>query len=114
LAGLKGSLAAAGAFNFVSPGQLATVPEEFHEPLKRLRQGYDLTAHSVSGGANERLVDELGLADFLADRFTMIGSVAGCREQIKKLAELGVSGVQVSATTKDQEGAIREFAEVMR
>jgi len=74
-----------------TPEMMARVPERYRAPLAELHRRYDPTEHVVVGGKNARLLDELGLTEFLGQ----IDTVAGSSEEVKRildgLAERGVS-----------------------
>jgi 5,10-methylenetetrahydromethanopterin reductase len=110
LTDIKANLASAGSFGLRSPAQLATVPERFRDPLRQLQQRYDTTQHVVWDGPNAALIDELGLTDYLARRFAVVGSPGECREQVSAIAELGVSTLVVPATDRDPDGLTERFA----
>lgn len=113
LAQVTGSLAAGAAHHFSTPSQRATVPAEYHDALDRLRAEYDPTAHAVSGGPNSRLMDELGLSEYFAQRYAMVGDVESCREQLRGLTDLGIAGVQLSAVVRDPEASLHRYGEVI-
>jgi 5,10-methylenetetrahydromethanopterin reductase len=81
------------ALQFTFEGK--AVPAEYEEPIRTLLDEYDPDQHASLGGsaANGRLVERLGLADYLTDRFALTGSVRECRERVDALADLGVEGL---------------------
>lgn len=60
-------------------GDLAArgVPEQFIEPLRELRRRYS----TRPGDADARMVDELGLFDYLAERLSIWGNADDCLRQ---------------------------------
>jgi alkanesulfonate monooxygenase SsuD/methylene tetrahydromethanopterin reductase-like flavin-dependent oxidoreductase (luciferase family) len=81
------------AFRFTLEGK--HVPEEFHEPIRELQRRYVFAEHEATGSdfSNATIVDELGLTDYLADRFLLSGSPADFRSRLDGLAELGIERV---------------------
>ena len=69
------------------------VPPELREPVAELVARYDASQHAKAGSANGELVDELGLTDFLADYFGLVGTPGQCAERLRHLASLGIQGV---------------------
>jgi alkanesulfonate monooxygenase SsuD/methylene tetrahydromethanopterin reductase-like flavin-dependent oxidoreductase (luciferase family) len=113
LTDIKANLASAGSFGLRSDAQMATVPPRFHEPLRELQRRYDATQHVVWDGPNAALIDELGLTDYLAGRFAVVGSPQECRQQVAAIAELGVSALVVPATDRDPDGLAERFAQAV-
>jgi alkanesulfonate monooxygenase SsuD/methylene tetrahydromethanopterin reductase-like flavin-dependent oxidoreductase (luciferase family) len=91
LADIKALLAATGAYTMNQNSFRDAVPLRFRSALAELRERYMVADHGVVGGRNEPLIDELGLADYLAE----IVAVAGTRFEVSKvlggLEELGVT-----------------------
>jgi 5,10-methylenetetrahydromethanopterin reductase len=71
------------------------VPPAVAEPLRRLVAGYQSRAHIRPGevNPNARLVEELGLTTYLADRLTIAGTVEECLAQLKHLKTLGIEQI---------------------
>lgn len=69
------------------------VPPELLEPVAELVARYDASQHAKAGSANGDLVNELGLTDFLADYFGLVGTPAECAERLRRLESLGIQGV---------------------
>jgi len=109
---VKANLASAGAFGLRSPAQMATVPAENHDQIVELQQRYDPTKHVMWDGPNAKLVDELGVGDYLASRFGIIGTPQECRDQVEALERAGVNAVLAPAVDRDPEGLIERFAQV--
>ncbi len=91
-------------------GDLAArgVPEEFHEPLRELRRRYS----TRPGDADARLVSELGLYDYLAGRFAIVGTPEECLAQMRAARDAGLKRVMftVSVAT-DPAGTVELFGE---
>jgi alkanesulfonate monooxygenase SsuD/methylene tetrahydromethanopterin reductase-like flavin-dependent oxidoreductase (luciferase family) len=69
------------------------VPPEFLEPVAELVARYDPSLHAKAGSANGDLVTELGLTDFLADFFGLVGTQAECAQRLRDLEARGIHGV---------------------
>jgi 5,10-methylenetetrahydromethanopterin reductase len=85
------ALAAGG--NLLARGPaLATVPDRFRQPLRDLAADYTYTQHMNNEGheSNGALASRLGLIDYLADRFSLAGTAADVREQIRTHDKQGV------------------------
>ena len=107
-AGLAGN--AHHAFAFTLEGK--NVPPELAEPIRELRRRYVFTEHAMAEKPrNAELVDELGLRDFLLDRFAVAGTPEECRARLKELAALGVENLRVTAHVPDRPGFIRLWSE---
>jgi 5,10-methylenetetrahydromethanopterin reductase len=110
LADVKANLASAGAFGLRSRTQLATVPNTLRNAVAELQRRYDPAHHVAWEGPNAELVDELGLTDYLASRFALVGTAAECRQQVAELQSEGVQGILVPAVDRDPEGILERFA----
>ena len=64
--------------------------------------------------ANGRLVEELGLVDFLAARSVIAGPVERRIERIHECVEAGATNLLLSQFVDDQLGFMREFADEIR
>ena len=62
------------------------VPEALRAPMQELRRRYS----TRPGDADARLVDELGLFDYLAGRFAIYGTPAQCLEQLRAARDAGL------------------------
>lgn len=98
------------AFRFTLDGKY--VPEEFHEPIRRLQEQYAFAEHEAYGAEkkNAQLVDELGLREYLAERFAIAGTVEDFLGRLEQLAALGVRQVRLSVGGKDRARLLRIVA----
>jgi 5,10-methylenetetrahydromethanopterin reductase len=112
LAEMTHSLAASAhhALQFTFEGK--AVPPELADDLRRLVEGYDSTVHGrPDRDANRRLVDDLGLRGYLADRFAVAGTPADCRDQLEAIADTGaVDGVLLAVHTGRNHAVLERFA----
>ena len=88
------------------------LPDEHRDAIAELQRRYDSSAHATPERAedNARLVEELGLVDFLAARSVVAGPPDRCVERLKEIEALGVSNVIVSQFVVDQLQFMRDFA----
>ncbi len=88
------------ALQFTFEGK--AVPDEHRDTIETLLAEYEPGQHAGLGGkpTNGRLVERLGLADYLTERFAIVGSAADCRRQIMSLADRGVDGVLCNPVTE--------------
>jgi len=98
------------AFRFTLEGKW--VPKELAGPIERLTREY-ITGHHVSMGAsrNATLSDELGLTEYLADRFAIVGTPEDCRRKVRSIKEAGVENVILTALCPDPDRLIRLFGQ---
>lgn len=98
------SLAAssAHAFRFSIDGK--AVPDELRDPILELERRYDVTVHNEPGqeNPNGRLVEELGLTEYLADRMGVVGTEQECVDKFRRLEALGVQNVIVRPLVQDR------------
>ncbi len=92
------------------------LPEQYAHRIRELKQRYDSTAHATPGraDANARLVEELGLVDFLARRSVIAGPVERRIERIHEVAEAGATNLIISQFVDDPLAFMDEFGEVIR
>lgn len=83
----------AHAFRFSLEGK--GVPPELVDAVTELERRYDHHVHNIPGAENPNglLVKELGLDDYLASRFGIVGTEEDCRAQIARLRDAGVRNV---------------------
>jgi 5,10-methylenetetrahydromethanopterin reductase len=90
------SLAAAGNHlsRFTTEGK--HVPPELLSRVKRLGERYTYADHVAPGSANCRLIEELGLVDYLADRFAVAGTPADCIAKLERAVAAGARQFWIS------------------
>lgn len=108
------SLAAASAHAFRISLDGKAVPAEFTEPIRELERRYDLTVHNEPGrdNPNGRLVEELGLTDYLAERMAVVGTEADCVAKLRQLQGLGVGNVIMRPQVVDRYGFLDSWERV--
>ena len=87
------------------------VPEEYREPIRKLRERYVSHEHEQTGDTtNKRLPAELGLTDYLADRFAVVGTPDDCRAKLDEIESVdGLDGVLLTALSEDERGLVSRF-----
>ena len=109
---IKMALAASGhhAFRFTLEGK--NVPEDLKEAVMALQGEYVPKEHEQLGETrNSALSDELGLTDFLADRFAVVGTPDECLEKVRTIREAGVDSLLILAISSDSDNIIRRFGQ---
>ncbi len=113
LAEMGAALAATGNHltRFTTEGKY--IPPDLMAAMRRLRADYRVESHFVPGGdnANARLLDQLGLRDYLADRFAIAGTPEECVAKIHRLAALGVKQIWTSPSFADKMAFMRTWSE---
>ena len=109
---IKMALAASGhhAFRFTLEGK--NVPEELREAVSILHHEYEAAEHEQVGRTrNAVLTDELGLTDYFADRFAVVGTPEECRAKTRAIFDAGVDVLLITAIGPSPETIIRRFGE---
>jgi len=105
----RSGLAAAGNHlaRFTTQGK--HIPGHLLERIRELRRRYIVDYHFTAGADNKNaaLVDELGLQEYLADRFAIAGTPKDCLAKIEKLAALGVTQIWSSPSFHDKLAFLR-------
>jgi 5,10-methylenetetrahydromethanopterin reductase len=89
------------------------LPDEYRQALITLKQRYDSRVHATPelAAANARLVQELGLVDFLARRSVIAGPPQRCVERIRQAAAAGATNLIVSQFVNDPFDFMETFAD---
>ena len=109
---IKMALAASGhhAFRFTLEGK--NVPEEYREAVSILHREYEAAEHEQVGQTrNATLTDELGLTDYFADRFAIVGTPEECRIKTRAIFDAGVDVLLITAIGPSPETIIRRYGE---
>jgi 5,10-methylenetetrahydromethanopterin reductase len=81
------------------------VPDELREPIEELRRRYS----TRPGDADARLVDELGLFDYLARRFAIYGTPEQCLDQLRSARAAGLKRVMFTVSLASDPGRTVEL-----
>nr|WP_275588873.1 LLM class flavin-dependent oxidoreductase [Croceicoccus hydrothermalis] len=84
---------AVNAMALRTPQALAMLPENVRPLVEAFQTRYDPSEHVVVGGKNVRLMDEMGLTEFLQDFDTITGPEEHVADVLKRLEAMGVSTV---------------------
>ncbi|WP_432535143.1 LLM class flavin-dependent oxidoreductase [Kineococcus arenarius] len=84
------------------------VPERHRTAVEEFVARYALADHQRAGGANEELVDRLGLADFAHERWGLAGDADGWVERLRQLQDVGVDRVWLA-----NRGTVREVRDTL-
>ena len=109
---IKMALAASGhhAFRFTLEGK--NVPQEYREAVSILHRDYEAAEHEQVGQTrNATLTDELGLTEYFADRFAVVGTPEECRAKTRAIFEAGVDLLLITAIGPHPETIIRRYGE---
>jgi len=88
------------------------LPEGLHAAIAELQRRYDSSAHATPerAEANARLVEELGLVDFLARRSVIAGPPERQIERLRNIEHLGITNLILSQFVDDQLAFMHEFS----
>ena len=83
------------------------IPDDIWPRLQELKQRYDFMGHheSTKAGKPQRnavMLEELGLRDYLADRFGIVGTMDDFVATLERLRSLGIENVAFSALMPDK------------
>ncbi len=104
------SLAAAGNHmsRFTTEGK--HIPPDLLAKIKILGQRYSFEDHVMVGSANCRLIEELGLVDYLAERFAIVGTPDDCIRKLETIVEAGARQIWLSVHFDDKYRFLRDWA----
>jgi 5,10-methylenetetrahydromethanopterin reductase len=104
------SLASAGNHlsRFTTEGK--HIPPELLPRVQELGQRYTFGDHVAPGSGNGRLIEELGLVDYLADRFAIVGTPAECIKTIERAVDAGARRFWISIHFDDKQRFLRDWS----
>ena len=107
------TLASAGSHlsRFTTEGK--HIPPELHDAVVALGDRYRPEEHSKPDSSNRGIIRELGLLDYLAERFAIAGTVDECVAKIGAAAEAGARQFWMSIHFDDKERFLNDFQAVM-
>lgn len=109
---IKMALAASAhhSFRFTLEGK--HLSPELREPVTKLMQEYVPAQHEQVGKTrNAALSDELGLTDYLAERFAVVGTPQECRQQVEAIAAQGVDVLFLTAIGPRPDEILRRISQ---
>lgn len=108
-------LASVGGMGLKAPHMRALIPPELLDAVLELERRYDPGQHVVVGGAGARLVEELGLVDFLVGLRGVTGTPGQVRDYAEQAEKLGVTHLLVPLPgSADPEGTLSRLAAAVR
>lgn len=113
---LSPSLAAVGHYALARAPEGKGIPSGLRAAFAALAERYDTISHAVGGdeAPNACLIRELGLQDYLADRFALIGSTDNVMRGLERLVDAGVRTFMMFLRGADLDAQMRHFgAEVI-
>jgi hypothetical protein len=107
---IRMSLAAAGNHlsRFTTEGK--HIPPGLLDRVRALGARYVFASHTLPGSANSRLIEELGLLDYLADRFAAAGTPAECIRKLEAAIDAGARQFWMSVHFDDKARFLRDWA----
>ena len=87
------------------------IPTQFLDKVREAKKRYRFDQHQMPGSDNVKMIEDLGLVDYLADRFAIAGTVEDCIKKIETAAEAGATHFWMSVHFPDKESFMREFGE---
>lgn len=107
---VKPLLASGANYVFQSEEERNTLTISLRNAVDELRRRYDYRYHGLSGpNPNSRLIDELGITEYLIDRFTIFGEAAAVAARCRDLALRGVGGIVIPAIVGRREQTIEQI-----
>jgi alkanesulfonate monooxygenase SsuD/methylene tetrahydromethanopterin reductase-like flavin-dependent oxidoreductase (luciferase family) len=91
LADVSAFLAVIAGLGTLPPRALAAIPEDARPRVRAMQERYDPTQHTVVGGTNARLLQELDLVDFFAGGNAIAGTPWEVEDHLAHISELGIS-----------------------
>jgi 5,10-methylenetetrahydromethanopterin reductase len=108
-------LASVGAMGLKAPHMRARIPAHLRDAVVKLENQYDPRQHVVVGGAGARLVEELGLVDFLVGLRGVTGTPDQVRQYAEQIEKLGVTCLLAALPgNADPDGTLRRLAQALR
>lgn len=107
------TLASAGSHlsRFTTEGK--HIPPELHGPIVALGERYRSDQHDQPDSKNRELIMELGLLDYLAERFAVAGTAEDCVAKLDGAIEAGARQFWMSIHFDDKERFLRDWGAVI-
>ena len=107
------TLASAGSHlsRFTTEGK--HIPAELHDQIVALGARYHTDQHDKPNSANRELINELGLTDYLAERFAVAGTVEDCVAKLNDAIQAGARQFWMSIHFDDKERFLRAWSAVI-
>jgi 5,10-methylenetetrahydromethanopterin reductase len=112
VAEIKMALAASANHAFRVTLEGKHVPPKYQAAIRELQRRYAFHQHEYIGTTvNAALSDELGLTDYLAERFAIVGTPEECAVKIDGLRQKGIAQILLTAIVPDRTRFVRDFAD---
>jgi 5,10-methylenetetrahydromethanopterin reductase len=104
------TLASAGSHlsRFTTRGK--HIPDDLLDKIKRLGESYKSDQHDKPDSSNRELIKELGLLDYLADRFAIAGTPNHCIRKLGQAVNAGARQFWMSIHFDHKAQFMREWA----
>jgi 5,10-methylenetetrahydromethanopterin reductase len=86
------------------------IPDHLMEKVKMLGRRYDSAQHDKPDSTNRELIKELGLLDYLADRFSIAGTPQDCIKKLEAAVAAGARQFWMSIHFDDKARFMRDWA----
>jgi 5,10-methylenetetrahydromethanopterin reductase len=86
------------------------IPPELMDKVKELGRRYNSAQHDMPDSGNRALIEELGLTDYLAERFGVIGSPRDCIAKLERAIEAGARQFWMSVHFDDKIAFMHDWA----
>ncbi len=105
------TLASAGSHlsRFTTAGK--HIPAELMDKVRELGRRYRSDQHDKPDSTNRTLIAELGLTDYLSNRFAVAGTPADCIRKLERAVEAGARQFWMSVHFDDKIRFMRDWAE---
>lgn len=105
---MRNSLATFAHLSVRSPEVVVSLPDEVRDSVLEVRDRYRPIEHGTFGDThNANLTDELGVTEFLANRFALVGSPATVRERLREVLDLGADRLWLAVRVPDKQRILR-------
>jgi len=95
-------------FQFTQKGKL--VPPELSDAIAHVQANYDPSQHlALSESPNLKLMEDLALLAYLADRFAIVGTPDDCVEQIQRVRAGRIDRILFTGNIADRSALIRNL-----
>jgi 5,10-methylenetetrahydromethanopterin reductase len=111
---IKMALAASANHAFRATLEGKRVPERHRAAIRELQRRYAFHQHEHHGPTiNAGLTDELGLTEYLAERFAVVGTAEDCAATLERLRAQGIDQVLLTAIVPDKMRFVQDFADAV-
>ena len=111
--GIKHSLASGAKHlaRFTTEGK--HIPGQLVDKIREAKKRYRFDQHQMPGSDNVKMIEDLGLVEYLADRFAICGTVEDCVRKIETAAEAGARHFWMSVHFPEKEEFMKHWGETV-